>query len=117
MWRPQRDSKPPGGFIECMPLPFVYQHPALSCGDRHGPLSSRCYGRCATTIVKSYQGAYGERRRMCARQLYASVGIEIGDRAASFRQTMRNFEFFGAPNVIILTTTASLGSYGLLDLM
>ena len=66
---------------------------------------------------ESYQGAYGERRRMFARQLYASVGIEIGDRAASFRQTMRNFEFFGAPNVIILTTTASLGSYGLLDLM
>jgi nitroreductase len=67
------------------------------------------------TFPTSYPGVYGERRRVCAQQLYSSVGIDMDDRAASYRQTMKNFEFFGAPNVIIMTTAAPLGTYGLLD--
>jgi nitroreductase len=62
-----------------------------------------------------YVGVYKERRRECGLQLYESVGIAHGDRAASQRQTLKNFEFFGAPSAIIVTTTPLLGTYGLLD--
>lgn len=63
----------------------------------------------------SYQGEYAERRRECGWQLYEAVGVSKGDRAGSAAQTMRNFEFFGAPHAAIISTTASLGTYGVLD--
>ncbi|MEV0357915.1 nitroreductase [Nocardia sp. NPDC050697] len=62
-----------------------------------------------------YSGVYQERRRECGGQLYASVGIERGDRAAAFRQTMRNFDFFDAPHVAIVSTPADLGVYAAVD--
>ena len=62
-----------------------------------------------------YVGVYRERRRECGWRLYESVGIERGDREASARQGARNFEFFGAPHVAIVTTDAQLGVYGALD--
>lgn len=63
----------------------------------------------------SYQGVFQERRRASGWQLYDAVGIEKGDREASTAQTLRNFEFFGAPHVAILTTEADLGVYGAID--
>lgn len=63
----------------------------------------------------SYQGVFQERRRASGWQLYDAVGIEKGDRKASTAQTLRNFEFFGAPHVAILTTEADLGVYGAID--
>lgn len=63
----------------------------------------------------SYEGVYAERRRESGWQLYEAVGVAKGDRAGSAAQTMRNFEFFGAPHVAIVTTSASLGTYGVLD--
>lgn len=62
-----------------------------------------------------YRGIYRERRRTCGWQLYDSVGIREGDREASARQGAENFRFFGAPHVAVVTTEASLGSYGVLD--
>ena len=62
-----------------------------------------------------YVGEHQERRRECARQLYEAVGVTWGDRAASLEQSLRNFAFFGAPHVIILTTAKILGVYGTLD--
>ena len=62
-----------------------------------------------------YVGAYRERRRACGLGLYDSVGIARGDRAASARQGRRNFVFFDAPQVVIVTTDAALGAYGVLD--
>lgn len=62
-----------------------------------------------------YDGVYKERRRECAMQLYASVGIAPGDRAASAAQTHLNFEFFGAPHLAIVTTERDLGTYGAVD--
>lgn len=56
-----------------------------------------------------------DRRRACARQLYESVGVEWGDRAASAEQSLRNFGFFDAPHVAILTTPRRQGAYALLD--
>jgi len=64
---------------------------------------------------EKYEGEYRDRRLECALQLYASVGIAKGDRAASAEQTLKNFDLFDAPHVAILTTTASLGLYGAVD--
>jgi len=64
---------------------------------------------------REYRGVYLERRRECGFQLYDSVGIARGDRAASARQTMENFRLFGAPHAMIVTTDEALGVYGVLD--
>jgi nitroreductase len=63
----------------------------------------------------SYQGVYQERRRTSGWQLYESLGIAKGDRAASGEQMLKNFDFFGAPHVAIITTERALGPYGAVD--
>lgn len=63
----------------------------------------------------AYAGVYDERRRDCGRRLYQSVGIARDDRDAAHRQSLRNYELFGAPHVAIITTEAQLGVYGLVD--
>lgn len=62
-----------------------------------------------------YTGVYQERRRECGFQLYEAVGVARGDREASRRQAMENFELFGAPHVAIITSEADLGVYGAVD--
>lgn len=62
-----------------------------------------------------YPGVYLERRRECGWQLYDSVGIAKGDRAASARQRRENFRMFGAPHTAIVTTPAAMGTYGAID--
>ncbi|MCF8602069.1 nitroreductase [Gordonia sp. HY442] len=63
----------------------------------------------------SYDGVYRDRRRASGWQLYESLAIDKGDRAASAQQTLRNFDFFDAPHVAILTTDRGLGTYGAVD--
>lgn len=63
----------------------------------------------------TYDGVFLQRRRESGWQLYDAVGIEKGDREASGREMLKNFEFFGAPHVAILTTEADLGVYGAID--
>jgi nitroreductase len=67
------------------------------------------------TFPARYAGIYDDRRKECAWQLYEQVGVERGDRAASRRQTRKNFELFDAPHVAIITTERDLGVYGVLD--
>jgi nitroreductase len=62
-----------------------------------------------------YEGVSLERRRACGFQLYDSVGIARGDRAASARQAAENLRLFGAPHVAIVSTEAALGPYGAID--
>lgn len=62
-----------------------------------------------------YSGAHQERRRACGWQLYEAVGVEKGDRAASAREMMKNYSFFGAPHVALITSGRELGPYGALD--
>ncbi|MFF2847631.1 nitroreductase [Streptomyces sp. NPDC058001] len=64
---------------------------------------------------RRYTGVYQERRREVAWQLYESVGVAYGDREGSAAQTAKNFEFFGAPHVAVITTEADLGTYGAVD--
>ncbi|MFI5429877.1 nitroreductase [Aeromicrobium sp. UC242_57] len=63
----------------------------------------------------AYTGVYDERRKEVGWQLYEAVGVERGDRNGSAMQMLRNFEFFGAPHVAIITTDADLGVYGAID--
>lgn len=63
----------------------------------------------------AYTGVYDERRKEVGWQLYDAVGVQRGDRDASAMQMLRNFEFFGAPHVAIITTDADLGVYGAID--
>jgi nitroreductase len=63
----------------------------------------------------AYRGLHLERRRECGWQLYDSVGIARGDREASRAQGLKNFEFFGAPHVAVVTCDAEMGVYGAID--
>ncbi|WP_229582407.1 nitroreductase [Paracoccus sp. S-4012] len=62
-----------------------------------------------------YTGVYRERRRETARQLYDAVGVEWGNRQESARQSLRNFDLFDAPQLLILSTPKSLLPYSLVD--
>ena len=62
-----------------------------------------------------YTGVHAERRREVGWQLYDAVGVAKGDREASAREMMRNFEFFGAPHLAIISAPAELGTYGAVD--
>lgn len=62
-----------------------------------------------------YSGIHQTRRRECGFQLYDAVGVARGDRAASMAQALRNFAFFDAPHVAIITSGRELGSYGAAD--
>lgn len=62
-----------------------------------------------------YVGVYRQRRREAGFLLYASLGIDREDLDARNRQHMKNFEFFGAPHVAIISTDRSQGVYGAVD--
>ncbi len=64
---------------------------------------------------REYAGDYLQRRRSCGFQLYGAVGIQRGDKEAYACQTMRNFAFFDAPHVAIVTSDEALGVYGAVD--
>lgn len=64
---------------------------------------------------REYAGIYRQRRREAAWALYDSLGVVQGDRAASAEQMLRNFGFFEAPHVAIITTEEALGAYGVVD--
>ncbi|MBE7418242.1 MAG: nitroreductase family protein [Ideonella sp.] len=64
---------------------------------------------------REYRGVYLQRRRACGLQLYGATGVARGDRAATERQQLENFRFFGAPHVAIVTTEEPLGTYGAID--
>jgi len=60
-------------------------------------------------------GVHSERRRVSGWQLYDAVGVAKGDREASAVQQRRNFEFFDAPHLALISTPRTLGPYGVLD--
>ncbi|MGA7804450.1 nitroreductase [Bradyrhizobium sp.] len=64
---------------------------------------------------REYRGVYLERRRESGFQLYNSLGIARGDKAAYAKQALENFNFFGAPHVAIVHTDEALGVYGAID--
>jgi nitroreductase len=64
---------------------------------------------------REYLGVYLDRRRESGFQLYNTLGISRGDKAAYAKQALENYNFFGAPHVAIIHTTEPLGVYGAVD--
>jgi len=67
------------------------------------------------SFPREYRGVYLDRRRESGFQLYKTLGIARGDRAAYARQALENFNFFGAPHVAIIHSDEALGIYGAID--
>jgi nitroreductase len=67
------------------------------------------------SFPREYRGVYLQRRRESGFQLYNSLGIARGDKAAYARQALENYNFFGAPHVAIIHTDEALGIYGAID--
>jgi nitroreductase len=67
------------------------------------------------TPPREYLGVYLERRRESGFQLYNTLGIARGDKAAYAKQALENYNFFGAPHVAIIHTVEALGIYGAID--
>jgi nitroreductase len=67
------------------------------------------------SFPREYRGVYLERRRESGFQLYNTLGIARGDKAAYARQALENYNFFGAPHVAIIHTDEALGIYGAID--
>lgn len=75
-----------------------------------------------TTVPKAdyfypttYTDVRKKRAQTCGYQLYESLGIERGDRQGRFAQMRKNFSFFGAPHIAVITSHKELGPYGALD--
>ncbi len=64
---------------------------------------------------REYLGVYLERRRESGFQLYNTLGIPRGDKAAYAKQALENYNFFGAPHVAVIHTDEPLGIYGAID--
>ena len=64
---------------------------------------------------REYLGVYQERRRESGFQLYDTLGIVRGDKAAYTKQMLENFNFFGAPHVAVIHSDEPLGAYGAVD--
>jgi nitroreductase len=77
--------------------------------------SSRAPDEGDFPFPREYLGVYLERRRESGFQLYNTLGIARGDKAAYAKQALENFNFFGAPHVAIIHTTEALGVYGAID--
>ncbi|MFN5716462.1 MAG: nitroreductase, partial [Bradyrhizobium sp.] len=67
------------------------------------------------TPPREYVGVYLERRRESGFQLYNTLGIARGDRAAYAKQALENYNFFGAPHIAVIHTNEPLGIYGAID--
>ena len=63
----------------------------------------------------SYEGVYRDRQRESGLALYNSLGIERSNRTRRDEQMLRNYTFFGAPHVAIITTERTQGTYGAVD--
>lgn len=66
-------------------------------------------------VPVGYRGVYRQRRREAGYALYASLGIAREDSAARQAQLLKNFEFFGAPHVAVVTSDRDQGVYGAVD--
>lgn len=94
----------------------------LLSGDDAADLSKRLLDRVVSgpespdiAGPSAYEGVYDERRRACGFQLYDAVGVAREDKEGRLFQMLRNFQFFGAPHVAVITTPKALGTYGAVD--
>jgi nitroreductase len=81
----------------------------------HAEASSGAPAGSDFPFPREYLGVYLERRRESGFQLYNTLGIPRGDKAAYAKQALENYNFFGAPHVAIIHTDEALGVYGAID--
>ncbi len=81
----------------------------------HAQASSGAPEDADFAFPREYRGVYLERRRESGFQLYNTLGIPRGDKAAYAKQALENYNFFGAPHVAIVHTDEALGIYGAID--
>lgn len=62
-----------------------------------------------------YPAPYLGHRRQCAGALYRAMGIGRGDDAGRAEAWRRNYTFFGAPHLAVVTVDRRLGPYALVD--
>jgi nitroreductase len=62
-----------------------------------------------------YPAPYLAHRRACAGSLYQAMGIVRGDDAGRDDAWRRNYRFFGAPHVAVVSVDRRLGAYALID--
>src|SRR6202158_647504 len=100
------------------PWPLVIASGAATtkCRDlMYGAAPSRQPPTGDFPFPREYRGVYLERRRESGFQLYNTLGIARGDKAAYAKQALENYNFFGAPHVAIIHTDEALGVYGAID--
>jgi nitroreductase len=62
-----------------------------------------------------YPSPYKERRVACGVALYQAMGVARDDKAGRYDAWLRNYAFFGAPHVAIVSCDRRLGPYAYLD--
>lgn len=86
---------------------------ALSADLKQAALQQK--GAPDVAFPERYSGEHKTRRSVCGWQLYGAIGVEKGDRDGARAAMMRNYDFFGAPHVAVISTPKELGPYGVLD--
>jgi nitroreductase len=62
-----------------------------------------------TIYPRPLKEPYESRRRQVGEMLYRAIGVPREDKAGRYRQYAQNFQFFGAPVGIFITTDRSMG--------
>jgi nitroreductase len=62
-----------------------------------------------------YPEPYDARRRKCGIELYGAMGIAREDKSGRYDAWLRNYEFFGAPHLLVVSRDKRLGEYATLD--
>lgn len=98
-------------------------HVALTGGAAHEALRAELFDAAEKVGPQGelpwlwqYDEPFQTRRRDCAKALYDCMGIAYADKPARAEAMKRNFAFFGAPHLAVISAPASLGEYGLVDL-
>ncbi len=78
-------------------------------------VAAQAEGASDFPFPREYQGSALARRRESGFQLYDTLKIVRGDKAAYRQQMLENFRLFGAPHVAIITSDEALGVYGAVD--
>lgn len=63
----------------------------------------------------AYPSPYKERRVACGVALYQAMGVARDDHDGRFAAWLRNYDFFGAPHVAIVSCDRRLGPYAYVD--
>ncbi len=59
--------------------------------------------------MDEFLGGYREKQIACAVELYGKMGIERGDQLGRLKASLRNFEFFDAPDVAYICMAKAFG--------